>query len=256
MSVECNLCKQTRPLDAFVGRKKVCQECQEVVSQVNAEQWICCVYCGMTGKEMSRSNMTPYCRDCSRAHVLDSKSERHHRTYKEYYEKNRDKIVAKSKKWNQDNKEKYYAHKKAYRERHKDEIDFRIKENLGTRLRNLVKKDGTHFIDFLGCKLDYFKDWLQFNMKEEMSWENYGSYWHIDHVTPCASFDASNMDEVKTCWNWSNLVPLEASLNCAKIDKIDVAYIEYYNNRKHEYLQLLKQNDLHVQRTDDNRQPE
>ncbi|AGD92421.1 intron encoded hypothetical protein [Megavirus lba] len=43
-----------------------------------------------------------------------------------------------------------------------------------------------------------------------MTWENHGSYWHFDHVKPCASFDLSNDDEILKCYNWTNYQPLKA----------------------------------------------
>lgn len=238
--MECNLCDVHLTSEHFTGHKKVCNDCQTDVAEVNKNEWICCVYCGviMTDEQKSRSKLLSRCKACKRLHILDLKRERHHRTYKDYYNTNREKMVAKSRKWNIENKERYYQIKKTYRDRHKDEIDFRIKENLGTRLRILVRKEGHHFIDFLGCQLEFFKDWLQFNMSPDMSWENYGSYWHIDHIIPCNYYDATDTQQVRLCWNWCNLAPLQGSLNCAKIDKIDNAYIEYYKKRKVEYLQL------------------
>jgi hypothetical protein len=54
---------------------------------------------------------------------------------------------------------------------------------------------------------------LEYQFDENMSWDNHGKYWSIDHVIPCASFDMSNIDEQKKCFHWSNLQPLSIKEN-------------------------------------------
>jgi hypothetical protein len=55
-----------------------------------------------------------------------------------------------------------------------------------------------------------------------MSWENYGSYWHIDHIIPVSSFalirqdGEYDWDEVRQCWSLANLQPLTAAENFNK----------------------------------------
>ena len=49
-----------------------------------------------------------------------------------------------------------------------------------------------------------------------MSWDNYGSYWHIDHIRPCASFNLQNEEEQQICFHYSNLQPLTAKDNIIK----------------------------------------
>lgn len=50
----------------------------------------------------------------------------------------------------------------------------------------------------------------------EMNWDNYGSYWHVDHIRPCASFDLSRRKEQHRCFHFSNLQPLEGRENVRK----------------------------------------
>jgi hypothetical protein len=53
-----------------------------------------------------------------------------------------------------------------------------------------------------------------------MSWKNYGK-WHIDHIRPCSSFDLSDPQQQRTCFNYSNLQPLWAKDNLNKSNKLD-----------------------------------
>ena len=43
-----------------------------------------------------------------------------------------------------------------------------------------------------------------------MTWENYGKYWHIDHIVPCYYFDLLKEEEQKRCFHYTNLQPLFA----------------------------------------------
>lgn len=234
----CNLCNKDDV--EFEGRKKVCNECQIIVIESN-KTIKTCEYCGQDEsiKLFSLAKKGIICKDCIRDYTLDQKMIRHKLTYKEYYENNRDKMTHKSREWNKNNKDKRAVAKKNYREKHKNEINFRIKENLSTRLRNLIRKDGHCVIDFLDCSIEFFKEWLRYNFKEGMSFENYGSFWHIDHAKACALYDFSKQDDVKECWNWSNLVPLEKTQNEKKGSKLDMEYIEYYKKRRDMFLDSL-----------------
>ena len=51
-----------------------------------------------------------------------------------------------------------------------------------------------------------------------MNWENYGSYWHIDHIKPKSLFIFESLEdeEFKQCWSLNNLRPLEAKENIRK----------------------------------------
>ena len=54
-----------------------------------------------------------------------------------------------------------------------------------------------------------------------MSWENYGSYWHIDHIKPDSRFIYESVEDIefKKCWALSNLQPLKAEDNLKKSNK-------------------------------------
>ena len=64
--------------------------------------------------------------------------------------------------------------------------------------------------------MDFLKDWLEFQFYDGMSFDNYGVYWHIDHVRPCSSFDFSDLLHQLLCFNWKNLTPLRADKNISK----------------------------------------
>lgn len=48
-----------------------------------------------------------------------------------------------------------------------------------------------------------------------MNWDNYGSYWEIDHIIPVNTFDfiKHTDSDFKICWSLANLRPLESIAN-------------------------------------------
>lgn len=55
-----------------------------------------------------------------------------------------------------------------------------------------------------------------------MNWDNWGAYWHIDHIYPVSLLPYSSMEEdnFKRCWALDNLRPLEKIANIKKGNKI------------------------------------
>ena len=64
-----------------------------------------------------------------------------------------------------------------------------------------------------------------------MTFENYGDYWHMDHIKPCASFDLNDEEEQKKCFHYTNLQPMEGKENMSKGSKYDEeTFTRYWKN--------------------------
>ena len=86
-------------------------------------------------------------------------------------------------------------------------MNYRIKKSIAARLRTvLVKNDST--MNYIGCNIQYLREWFAYNFTCDMNWENYGSYWSIDHIIPVCKFDLTDEHEKLQCWNWTNLIPV------------------------------------------------
>ena len=98
---------------------------------------------------------------------------------------------------------------------------YRIKFNLRERMRKALKgnwKQGKT-VELLGLPILEYKEYLSKQFDKNMSWDNYGSYWEIDHIKPCDSFDLSNLEEQKKCFIFTNTQPMEVSKNRIKSNK-------------------------------------
>lgn len=129
-------------------------------------------------------------------------------------------------KWHEANKEKMMDYINQYiKDKYQNDIQYRIKCICSARIRSVVKKDTTTF-DLLGCDVEFFREWIEYQFDEDMSWDNIGSHWHFDHVIPCASFDLSEDAQLRECFSWKNIRPLQAISNLQKHDKIIPEVIE------------------------------
>ena len=104
-------------------------------------------------------------------------------------------------------------------------INYRLKKSLAARLRNVVVKNEST-MSYIGCNIQYLREWFEYNFTSDMNWNNYGSLWSIDHIIPVCKFDLTNDNEKLKCWNWSNLMPVTIKFNSSKKD-IDINQINY-----------------------------
>jgi hypothetical protein len=108
-------------------------------------------------------------------------------------------------------------------------MNYRIKKSLAARLRNVLDKADTT-MNYIGCNIQYFREWLEYNFTEEMNWDNYGSLWSIDHVIPVCKFNLTVEEEKFKCWNWSNMMPVTVKYNSSK-KNIIMEQINYIMNK-------------------------
>lgn len=135
-----------------------------------------------------------------------------------YYAKNKKQISQTRKKYNslettKERNRNYVDNKR------KNDIHYKIKDNLRRRInyaiKNSKKQNSTN--ELLGCSLIDFKIYIESLWQKGMDWNNYGMFgWHLDHIKPCASFDLTNPEEQKKCFNYSNIQPLWAKDNWSK----------------------------------------
>lgn len=197
---QCNICKKESSKDWYIKNKnnkekynineKICPNCN--ILKKKDEYYVF----------KNNGQMSTYCKICSKD------------------KPDKEKVKIAKEKWRQNNKE----HVKEYnREFHhttrKLNIQYKINQALRSSLHRLLNKNQNTF-DYVGCTFEFLKKWFEFFFNKNMSWDNYGIYWEIDHVKPCSAFDLTKEEEQKKCYNWTNLRPLPLQNNRSKRDKI------------------------------------
>lgn len=142
-------------------------------------------------------------------------------TYKLYRERNKEKIAEKRK-----SKQRRDYNRDYMRNLRSDPV-FKLKSNISRQINHILKRNcgskrGQTILDKLGYSIQQLKQHLESQFDSNMTWDNYGIYWHVDHIIPHSSFKYSDMDddEFRRCWCLSNLRPLEAIENIKKSNKM------------------------------------
>jgi len=118
-------------------------------------------------------------------------------------------------------KESYKKWRSEYR-KYKRETDhrFKIDANISSRISTSLKgsKNGIGWEKLVGYTKDDLIKHLEKQFDKNMSWDNYGSYWHVDHNIPLSWFryNSSKDKSFKVCWGLTNLQPLTATENIKK----------------------------------------
>ena len=94
-----------------------------------------------------------------------------------------------------------------------------FRNQFHTALGKASKDGNLSCLPFTGCDPHFLKLWLEFQFDYKMNWENYGLYFHIDHVKPCALFNIEDDNDRRLMNHWSNLSPLEKHDNIIKSNK-------------------------------------
>jgi hypothetical protein len=96
----------------------------------------------------------------------------------------------------------------------------RIIRNVRKRLRDVMHgKRGA--LNVVGCTRKQLQKHLQSQFTDQMHWNNYGTYWHVDHIVPVSHFDLANPEHVKLVHHYTNLRPMEAAANMMRGNKIE-----------------------------------
>lgn len=169
-----------------------------------------------------------------------------HAQHREYYKQNKDQIIQNSRQYKEEHPEQHKQYMKEYTEIHHDRLlDYkngynrnkyatdtkhRLRVCFGANLYNSIKKlkAGRKWEDIVGYTLEQLMWHLESKFDDNMSWDNYGSYWHVDHIVGVANFNYNSYDDeaFKKCWSLANLQPLYGPDNMAKGDIIS----EEWNN--------------------------
>jgi hypothetical protein len=97
---------------------------------------------------------------------------------------------------------------------------FRLRHNLKNLIRNSIKNNGykktTKTARILGCSIIEFKEHIENQFFEGMSWNNYGE-WEYDHIRPVSW--AKSESEIIELNHYSNFQPLWKKDNRSKSNR-------------------------------------
>ena len=116
------------------------------------------------------------------------------------------------------NPDKMAEGRKRYKERNKNNPLYKANRNIRKRLKKQLDKGFKigQTSKMLGCSLVEFKLYIECQFNNGMTWDNYGTYWHIDHIKPVCSFNLACPNIASQVNHYTNLRPLKAEDNIKK----------------------------------------
>ena len=86
-------------------------------------------------------------------------------------------------------------------------IKFREKRKWQIALRRYVieKNISSFYAPYFGLDIENLRKWFEVQFNPGVGWEDFAKKWQFDHIIPITYFDFSNEDELKLCWNFTNI---------------------------------------------------
>jgi hypothetical protein len=86
-----------------------------------------------------------------------------------------------------------------------------------TRYALKGKRKSKRTMEYVGCDAQWLFDHISRQLIDtDMNWDNYGSFWHIDHILPLSQFDLNREHDQRVGFGWWNLRPLHGPENLSK----------------------------------------
>jgi hypothetical protein len=107
---------------------------------------------------------------------------------------------------------------KIYRDKKRKDPLWRLQNSMTSSFCQWMGgKKGNSTWKYVDYTLEELKDHLESLFTEGMTWDNYGwDGWWVDHIIPRDSFDMNDPEQIRECWQLSNLQPLWKEDNLAK----------------------------------------
>jgi hypothetical protein len=191
----CNKCKIEKTDDFFEKNRAKCKECRSeyknqyyLNNKEKIKQW----------REKNKENR------------------------KNYYLKNKKRILEQQNKYYLNNKEQKVKTAKKYEQyRRNNDTLFKFKKSVRCLIRDSFRRCNhnktSKTVDILACSIEEFKSHIERQFTKGMTWEKLGEI-HLDHIIPLAT--AKTEEDVIRLNHYTNFQPLWAKDNLKKSDKI------------------------------------
>jgi hypothetical protein len=109
-------------------------------------------------------------------------------------------------------------------------LKFREKRRWQIALRRYVldRNISTSYAPYFGLDIENLRKWFEMQFDQETNWDNFGKRWQFDHIVPVTFFDFSIDEELKLCWNFTNIRVEALQKNKDRGSRLDVLAAKGY----------------------------
>jgi hypothetical protein len=219
-----------------IGIEKKCSKCGEIKNST--------LFYSERSNADGLRNDCKMCKDKSRKKWRSKNRERvnathnlwlsNHPGYKKEFDKkwfaeNREKERERDKEWRLNNRDKKRKHMRKCNYKKRATAEGHLSTNISNAIRHSLQhgqKGRRKWETLVGYSLQALKAHIEKKFSGDMNWDNYGSYWTLDHKIPVSVFNFACPDDIdfKRCWELKNLQPMEKIANIIKRDKLSAPF--------------------------------
>jgi hypothetical protein len=115
-------------------------------------------------------------------------------------------------------------------------LKFREKRKWQIALRRYVLERNICFdyAPYFGLDIENMRKWFECQFKQGIGWDDFAKKWQFDHIIPVTYFDFSNQNELKMCWNFTNIRVQALHNNKDRTNRLDVIGAKNYYTKLYE----------------------
>jgi hypothetical protein len=86
-------------------------------------------------------------------------------------------------------------------------LKFREKRKWQIALRRYVLERNMciQYAPYFGLDIENMRKWFEMQFETDIGWRDFAKEWQFDHIIPVTYFDFSIEEDLKLCWNFTNL---------------------------------------------------
>jgi hypothetical protein len=109
-------------------------------------------------------------------------------------------------------------------------LKFREKRKWQIALRRYVleRKLCKEYAPYFALDIENMRQWFQYQFDADLNWDSFAVAWQFDHIIPVTYFDFSEEQELKLCWNFTNLRVEKLQNNKDRGNRLDILAAKSY----------------------------
>ena len=115
-----------------------------------------------------------------------------------------------------------------------DETDslFTLREKrkwqIALRRYVLERNKSFSYAPYFGLDHTKFREWIEVQFRDGLSWDNFSEKWQFDHVVPLSYFDFTQEEDLRLCWNFINIRVEKTEHTGEKESRVDALVAKAY----------------------------